>query len=174
MERHFTVSGFVCDGNATLLHWHPKLQIWLPPGGHIDPDEDPVQAVVREALEETGLTCEVVPHEPPLPFSNIPQLPGPLKIIVADVGAHEGQPAHQHIDMSYALRPIPGVARVEPEHDHGFTWVTAEQLRRAEPIALAACGVEMPAPEDVRVIGVRSIELVARSGAARSPVVRPG
>jgi len=161
MERHFTVSGFVCNAGATLLHWHTKLQLWLPPGGHIDPGEDMVQAVLREALEETGFTCEVVPHEPPLPFANIPQLPSPLKIIVADVGATAGQPAHQHIDMSYALRPIPGTPRAQPSHDHGFVWVTAEQLRRNEPIALATCGVDVPAPDDVRVIGLRAIDLVA-------------
>lgn len=161
MERHFTVSGFVCNASATLLHWHQKLQLWLPPGGHIDAGEDPVQAVLREALEETGYACEIVPHEPPLPFSNIAQLPSPLKIIVADVGATGAQPAHQHIDMSYALRPLPGVARVEPEHDHGFRWVTADELRSSEPLKLASCGVEVPAPEDVRVIGLRAIALVA-------------
>jgi 8-oxo-dGTP pyrophosphatase MutT (NUDIX family) len=167
MERHFTVSGFVCNENATLLHWHPKLQLWLPPGGHIDPDEDMVQAVLREAFEETGYTCEIVQHEPRLPFSNIPQLPSPLKIIVADVGATASQLAHQHIDMSYALRLVPGVARAEPEHDHGFEWISADQLRSGEPIAVASCGVEVAAPEDVRVIGLRAIELVAASTAAR-------
>jgi 8-oxo-dGTP pyrophosphatase MutT (NUDIX family) len=161
MQRHFTVSGFVCNANATLLHWHRKLQIWLPPGGHVDADEDPMQAVLREALEETGYTCEVVPHEPRLPFSNITQLPSPLKIIVADVGASPKEPAHQHIDMSYALRPRPGVARVTAEHDHGFVWVTADQLRAEEPLSLASCGVEVPPPEDVRVIGLRAIALVA-------------
>ena len=36
MHRHFTVSGFVVEGDGTLLHWHKKLRIWLPPGGHID------------------------------------------------------------------------------------------------------------------------------------------
>ena len=160
MERHFTVSGFVCNENATLLHWHPKLQLWLPPGGHIDPNEDMVQAVLREAFEETGYACEIIPHEPPLPFSNIPQLPSPLKIIVADVGATGTQDAHQHIDMSYALRPLPGVERSEPEHDHGFEWITFDQLRRGEAIAIASCGVEVAAPEDVRVIGMQAIELV--------------
>ncbi len=97
---------------------------WLPPGGHIDPDEDPVQATVREVLEETGIAAEVVPHAPPLPYASPPQLPVPLSIIVADVGASAGEPAHQHIDMIYVLRPRDGVARVAPERDHGFIWVT--------------------------------------------------
>ena len=36
MERHFTVTGFVVDGERTLLLWHPLLQMWVPPGGHIE------------------------------------------------------------------------------------------------------------------------------------------
>src|SRR5438874_640528 len=102
MERHFTVSGFLIIEGRTALHWHRKLQIWLPPGGHIDPDEDMAQAVVREVREETGISAEIVPHVPLPKFSNLPQLPPPLAIIVADVP----QGPHQHIDMSYALRPV--------------------------------------------------------------------
>ena len=86
MIRHFTVSGFVVERDSVYLHWHPKIALWLPPGGHIDPDEDPVQAVLRETLEETGIRCEVVAHEPELAFENVAQLPSPVKIIVADVG----------------------------------------------------------------------------------------
>ncbi len=164
MERHFTVTGFVVEGDATLLHWHQKLQIWLPPGGHIDRNEDMIQAVVREALEETGYACEVVPHEEPLPFSNIAQLPGPLKIIVADVGASAKEAAHQHIDFSYALRPIPGLSRAAPEQEGEFVWVGADLLRTGEPLRLGSCGVEVPAPDDVRVIGLRAIDLVHRYG----------
>jgi 8-oxo-dGTP pyrophosphatase MutT (NUDIX family) len=59
MERHFTVSGFLVEGDRTMLHWHKKLQLWLPPGGHIDPDEDPIQAVEREVREETGIEAVV-------------------------------------------------------------------------------------------------------------------
>ena len=61
MRRHFTATGFVVQGSRTLLHWHKRLQQWMPPGGHIEPDEDPVQAVLREIQEETGATAEVIP-----------------------------------------------------------------------------------------------------------------
>lgn len=157
MERHFTVSGFVVDGDRTLLHWHRKIQLWLPPGGHIEPNEDPVQAVMREVLEETGISADVVSHEAVSHVSNVSYLPVPLKIIVATVA--EGP--HQHIDMSYALRPRDGVGRVAAEQDHGFVWVSAAQLRSGEHLSLAACGVDLPPPEDVRVIGLRAIELVS-------------
>ena len=156
MRRHFTVSGFVVEGDATLLHWHPKLSMWLPPGGHIDPDEDMTEAVIREVLEETGIAAEIVPHVPLASFSNIPQLPVPLKIIVADI---EGDP-HQHIDMSYALRERAGVPRIEPERDHGFFWVTADQLRRNELLPATPHSAPFPIAEDVRVIGLQAIDVV--------------
>jgi len=46
MMRHFTATAFVVDGPRTLLHWHKRLQQWMPPGGHIEADEDPAQAVL--------------------------------------------------------------------------------------------------------------------------------
>ena len=160
MRRHFTVSGFVAEGDRTLLHWHKKLQIWLPPGGHIDPDEDPIQAVLREVLEETGIASEVIPHTPLSNFSDPPQLPSPLSIIVANVGASPSEAAHQHIDLSYALRARPGIARVAAEADHGFIWVSEAQLRNGEPLPVASCGADMPVNEDVRVLGQRAIALI--------------
>ena len=50
LVRHFTSTGFVIQDGATLLHWHAKVKAWLPPGGHIMNNEDPVQAVLREVL----------------------------------------------------------------------------------------------------------------------------
>ena len=73
---------------------------------------------------------------------------------------------HQHIDMCYALRPRAGVPRIAPEADHGFLLVSAEQLRRDEHLPVAACGVDMPIAEDVRVLGLRSIALVRDNRAA--------
>ena len=31
--REFTVAVFVIHDGQVLLHWHRKLQRWLPPGG---------------------------------------------------------------------------------------------------------------------------------------------
>lgn|GEM_PF-6423224 len=33
---------------------HKKGELWLPPSGHVDPGEDPKEAVRREAKEELG------------------------------------------------------------------------------------------------------------------------
>lgn len=102
MSRHFTATGFVVQGDRTLLHWHKRLQQWMPPGGHIEPDENPVQAVLREIREETGAVAEVIPSAATLPFPYPDQLPPPYTILVED-SAEPGDP-HQHIDLIYFCR----------------------------------------------------------------------
>ena len=59
-DRHFTVAVFVQWEGKILLHFHRKLGMWLPPGGHIEQGELPDNAAVREVLEETGSEVELV------------------------------------------------------------------------------------------------------------------
>ena len=108
MKRHFTATGFVVDGSRTLLHWHKRLQQWMPPGGHIEPDEDPVQAVLREIEEETGLRTEVIAGKEAAPFDYPEQLPAPYTILVEDIPGPDVP--HKHIDLIYFCRRIDGSA----------------------------------------------------------------
>jgi 8-oxo-dGTP pyrophosphatase MutT (NUDIX family) len=39
----------------TALVWHPRLECWMPSGGHVERDESAAEAALREAREETGL-----------------------------------------------------------------------------------------------------------------------
>ena len=44
----FTAEVFVVYKGRVLLRKHDKYKMWLSVGGHIEPDEDPNQAAVRE------------------------------------------------------------------------------------------------------------------------------
>jgi 8-oxo-dGTP pyrophosphatase MutT (NUDIX family) len=55
----FTVEVFVVHKNKVLLRKHDKYHIWLSVGGHIELDEDPIQAAIREVKEEVGLDIEL-------------------------------------------------------------------------------------------------------------------
>jgi 8-oxo-dGTP pyrophosphatase MutT (NUDIX family) len=48
------------DAGRVLLARHSNAGLWVAPGGAIDPDESPVDAVVREVFEETALHVEPV------------------------------------------------------------------------------------------------------------------
>ncbi|HZP57077.1 MAG TPA: NUDIX domain-containing protein [Dehalococcoidia bacterium] len=171
MRRHFTVTGFVVDGDRTLLHWHRRTQMWLPPGGHVEPDEDPVQAVLREVREETGLDAEVVPGRAVMPFRAPAQLPPPYTILVEDIpehpatGARASEAAHQHIDLIYFLRAAPGATPATGEGEP-FIWVSERDLRDETPLLVASCGVDLPVPEDVRLLGLAAIAAVRAAATA--------
>ena len=55
VTRDFTVATFVVHEGKVLLLRHAKLGKWLPPGGHIEPNELPDEAAVREVWEEAGI-----------------------------------------------------------------------------------------------------------------------
>ena len=154
MNRHFTATGFVVEGSRTLLHWHKRLQQWMPPGGHIEPDEDPVEAVLREVREETGLATEVISTAPTLSFARPGQIQPPYTILIED-SAEPGEP-HQHIDLIYFCHPVNGA-----NHDPAlgdFHWLDEEALRSNQPLKLASCGVDLPLAEDVRLLALQAIE----------------
>ncbi len=51
-----SVTAIIFDkSNRILLAKHADTKRWVAPGGSIEPNEKPVDAVIREALEETGL-----------------------------------------------------------------------------------------------------------------------
>ena len=57
------VGAIVADGQGRLLMikrgHEPGAGLWSIPGGRIEPGETDAEAVVREMIEETGLTVEV-------------------------------------------------------------------------------------------------------------------
>ena len=60
VARHHTATAYVVASGRTLLLWHARLGTWLPPGGHSELNEDPVETALREAFEESLLEVEVI------------------------------------------------------------------------------------------------------------------
>ena len=98
-DRHFTVAVFVVWEGKVLLHWHRKLAMWLPPGGHIEDGELPDEAALREVREETGLWAELV-GERREDVADPVQLHRPAGVQLENIG-----PGHQHIDLIYFAKP---------------------------------------------------------------------
>lgn len=66
--RHLVSYVAVIDENdrSSLLVDHINAGLWLPPGGHVEPDEHPATTADREAREELGIE-PVFRTDPPLP-----------------------------------------------------------------------------------------------------------
>jgi len=121
--RHFTASAIVFDDQQrVLLVHHNKIGRWLYPGGHIDPDEDPAQAAVREVLEETGVSAEVISD--PLPaYPSVTVHPPPYAILEMQVSDSKIG-THRHIDLVYVLRSASGQLTAQREEVSAARWVS--------------------------------------------------
>lgn len=61
------VSYFVLLDQAAekiLLVDHKNALLWLPAGGHVEPDENPLDTVRRECMEELGIEADFVFDQP--------------------------------------------------------------------------------------------------------------
>lgn len=60
--NHYCASAFIINpyDKKILLVKHADYDKWLQPGGHIEPDETPEDAAVREVYEETGIKIKLL------------------------------------------------------------------------------------------------------------------
>jgi 8-oxo-dGTP pyrophosphatase MutT (NUDIX family) len=125
ITRHFTATTFIVYNNRTLLHLHKKLGIWLPVGGHIDRDELPTEAALREVAEEAGLPVQLYQPESEINFDDgTLHLHRPIHLLLENIN-----PFHQHIDFVYyataetdELNPLLG-------ETSNLRWFTKEELQ---------------------------------------------
>jgi len=124
----FTVAIFIVNDGKILLIHHRKLDKWLPLGGHIELDEDPEQAALREAKEESGLDVELLGERPPTTSPGTRALLAPRFLDI-----HRISDTHEHIGMIYWARPKQGQVTLATEEHHDIRWCTAAELETLNP-----------------------------------------
>lgn len=128
--RHFTATTYVvCDG-AVALHEHDGIGKWLPPGGHVERDELPHEAGIREVREETGLDVDLVAPRDEMGSESVEMLPKPQHVQLADVNVHDGTVGHQHVDLVYYARAETREVAPEPGERpaDAWSWFSAADL----------------------------------------------
>ncbi len=121
----FAVAAYIVYGNKVLLVDHKKLKAWMPVGGHIELDEDPVEALLREVKEESGLSVELI-------GGNVaPEgLGGDSKPLIAPIymDAHGISETHKHIGLFYFARATTDHVRLSEQEHTSIRWFTKEEL----------------------------------------------
>ncbi|MFC7199406.1 NUDIX domain-containing protein [Halospeciosus flavus] len=154
--RHFVATAYVvCDG-ATALHHHDRLDLWLPPGGHIDRGELPRSAARREVREEVGHEPTLLESETSVSTPVVTELPGPEYLLLEDIHYYEGgDVGHQHVDFVYfGSVPSREIAPSDGERaaEH-WEWYTPDDLRAADELGAEVVELGLEAIERVTAAG---------------------
>jgi 8-oxo-dGTP pyrophosphatase MutT (NUDIX family) len=119
---HVTASALIRGPRGVVLHLHKLVGLWLQPGGHLNVGEEPSNAALREAIEETGLDCRWTDAGHAL----------------FHVDVHPAAHGHTHLDLRYVLtakgEPVPPPG--ESEFVRWFTW--DEAFAAADPGLIGA------------------------------------
>jgi len=125
----FTSEVFIVYRNKVLLRMHDKLHIWLSVGGHVELNEDPNEAALREVKEEVGLDVELWKGSQKLQnYSDN----GKTRELIPPVSLnrHRVSPTHEHVTLMYFARAVSDEISVQYEGDRSdeCRWVTKEEL----------------------------------------------
>jgi len=128
----FTAEVFIVNQGKVLLRKHDKYKIWLSVGGHIELDEDPNQAAVREAKEEVGLDIQLYPT------ANRDQTEG-YTILVPPVfmNRHRISETHEHVTLVYFATTKQTTIKqpTTAEKVDECQWLTASQVKELTDIS---------------------------------------
>lgn len=121
----FTVSALIIfDGKVLILRHKRYTDLWLLPGGHIELDETPIDALYREVSEEVGIhkhNVRLVLLKPTLlTHGHSVSLPVPF-----DINVHKTDAVHKHIDFCYVL--ISNTNKVRPNKGESQEWCWLNQ-----------------------------------------------
>lgn len=122
----FVVAPYIVNKDRVLLVNHPRYGLWIAPGGHIELNENPLEALHREIKEETGLDVTLMAHTAPVQFDGFTSLPTPNYLDV-----HNANLPHQHISLTYFCRSERDNFIKSDEHTD-MRWVDLDELNNPE------------------------------------------
>lgn len=145
MKTDLVVAGYIFHKGKVLLVHHKKLELWLPVGGHIDKNETPDGALLREIKEEVGIDAEILnKNNAPLKGNIKKNLAIPFYVNVHSAGDHE------HCCFFYICKAInPEKLRINHELKN-FGWFSKEDLNKHYITT------------DVRNIALKAFELIGK------------
>jgi ADP-ribose pyrophosphatase YjhB (NUDIX family) len=147
VTNHFTATGIVFNSrHEVLMVKHKKLKVWLPPGGHVDENELPNEAALREIFEETGVKAEVISS----PLSSqldlrlndrgCKVLPRSLVMLLEDI---DGDGMHNHIDLIYVCKAISDEIILQTTEVYEVGWFSMAEFSQLKMFENTAKTVQM-------------------------------
>jgi ADP-ribose pyrophosphatase YjhB (NUDIX family) len=123
----FIVNIYIINNDKILMIKHKSLGIWLPVGGHIEPNEDPEEALYREVKEECGLEIELVNKTYGISDDECKFLPVPNFLDI-----HNISDKHKHIAFEYVAIAKSNIVKFNKEEHDEIKWFSEEKIDKLE------------------------------------------
>lgn len=144
----FTVEVFIVHHNKVLLRKHDKYKIWLSVGGHIELDENPNQAAIREVKEEVGLDITLYDGNRLFKHRNerYEELIPPFFMNI-----HSINETHRHVCLTYFAHTDHSNIIIENQDDKSdeWKWLTKEEVEDMEDLK-----------SEVRIYALKALEVM--------------
>ncbi|MDE1823066.1 MAG: NUDIX domain-containing protein [Candidatus Micrarchaeota archaeon] len=129
-QKCVTATCIVISNGKALFVMHKKLNKWMPPGGHVEPNETPIEAVQREAMEETGFKAKIIDtYGPEKVVGNdevVEEMIRPLAIMLETVNYKTG--VHKHFDLIY-LATVDHPEGATNEEGNEIGWFSKDEVK---------------------------------------------
>lgn len=135
-NHDFTVGAYIVRYEGAeakaLLHLHKSSNMLFPIGGHIELNETPWQALIREVFEESGYSfSELKVLQQTGSLRHLSDVTAhPLPVIISD---HNVSESHFHTDLAYALvtGSLP-LGQEAKDESHDFRWYGLNELNKLD------------------------------------------
>lgn len=124
-KKSITATVYVINNGKVLLHQHKKYKTWFPLGGHIEEDEFPHEAALREVKEESGFDVDLIETElaQEIELDRVKRIPAPFCLL------HEGiEGVENFFDFIYVAETIETDPHPESDESKEFKWFSYEEL----------------------------------------------
>jgi len=122
-KREFLSTVYIIKDRKTLMTFNKTIQKFIPLGGHIDKNELPGEAAIREAKEESGLDIQLV---------NAREIKNRDLVQPLAIGLDKIKPDHEHINISYVGKVIGGEQLKQSDENTELRWFSPEEIKNLE------------------------------------------
>lgn len=150
-EKHFTASAWIItkkNPKKVLLIHHKKFDKWIQPGGHIEWNENPIEAVIREVMEETGLDISFLEKYLEQTIDGVTKfLRVPDYFLEQKISSYKDESEHFHLDFQYVIEANEQKLRNNILESHSIGWFTKKEA------------LKIPLHEDTKMIIQQLLQL---------------